>query len=188
MLIGLDIDGVLAQWRKSFVLWYNEEYGSSLTLESWNGGRDMQDVLGVSEVEAHSIMDAFSDNCIHLVEPIQKSQRFVKESNHDFIIVTRRPKRIQSQTKTWIETHYGPIDIHHTAHRDNGEIIRISKGDVCADIGVDVFVEDTPKHVEDVASRGIDVYMHLQPWNRHFKPTRAKCVDSLQDLRTHIDA
>jgi hypothetical protein len=85
-------------------------------------------------------------------------------------VITKRSVVRSAETHALLDKHFGTKlgRVHFT----NGfHKKRRSKGSVCVELGIRVFVEDSPEDAADVASEGVTVLLMDSPWNQEVRNT-----------------
>jgi uncharacterized HAD superfamily protein len=186
-VVGLDIDGVLAHWQEEFVRWYNDNHDESIHLNHFRGEQQDEVILGVTTDELMALYDSFSEDRLAYVKPNSEAQLYVERAPHKFVAITRRPDSTKQWTEPWLKEHFDIEDVHFTTFSQHG-FKQVSKGEVCVDLGVEFFVEDTPKHAIDVAQNGVTSLLFHRPWNEHVElPNEVDRVYSWADISAFID-
>jgi len=84
-------------------------------------------------------------------------------------IITARPEELRSITTEWIEKNFPKIfnGVHFTNQYQYHESVpKRTKGEICKELGIDLYVDDMLLNVEDVSSFGIPALLFDAPWNQ----------------------
>lgn len=176
---GFDLDDVLCLYVPGYLEVVNKYFGSDLrpeTLREYYAekalGVSREDILPVLEI-AWQPQNMFAMPAI--LEGVSVVQE-AKSRGYQIHIVTARNKKLESMTKQWLMTHGIPYDnLVCTSSQ--------SKSPYVQELGITHFVEDNPKHVEDLINIGIKVFVPKYPWNENrFNHPNVSYLDSLSDL------
>lgn len=175
MKIGLDCDGVLADfavgWRQQYNSWFNAQLGLDYPNEGWNS--IVTDTHFAQESDFWSWADRVPDFWVN-VPPISGAMGGVLEllkAKHDVCVVTHRHEKASLQTKAWLE-RYWPLGkdrhqrlplVHHT--KDKGAI------------DCQLYVDDGPKVLNKMVEQGRPCIKFSYPYN-------ADCVGTAGSVKT----
>jgi len=174
-IIAVDIDDVLADNAKGFAEFSNSRWGGALTQDDYD--EHWARVWGVSEREARQRADIFHREGAVVSYSHNESATTVLRKlrkKYQLVIVTSRRRSIEVHTNEWIHRHYPGIfseDTIHFAGIWDGEISQatnyLTKGDLCASLGVHYLIDDQLKHCVAVAERGMSAILYGDyTWNR----------------------
>ncbi|MEK6819865.1 MAG: hypothetical protein AABY03_01550 [Nanoarchaeota archaeon] len=172
MKIGLDIDGTLAKYFENFIKYYNERFGTVFstedifTLHLW-------EIFGMQKGEEMPRIEDFSKtDYFRQISPYDGSQEAIATlaEKHNFGIITARSKFLETETRLWLQNHYGDIfqngNIHFTSQHFPGNGEKQKKSEFCLEHNYDIMVEDYHGHVNECAEKGIQTLLITQPWNK----------------------
>ena len=193
MLIGVDIDEVLAEFVAALCGFHNSKYGTSLEKNDISS-YDFCEVWGGTEEEAvKKVLEFQSSPEFKELAPIQGAQKVTRglSLKHDLITISSRPKIVYGETRRWLNYHFPSTfsELHFTNewHKQDGEPI-IEKLDLCNKFGVGVLIEDYLKTAITCAEMGIPVLLLDQPWNKASElPEKVTRVYSWQDIEERIE-
>ncbi len=166
--IGLDFDDVLVDFNGGLTVFHNENYGTTCKKEdatSW----EYDKLWECTPEEAMRRMKEYVNSSHHAkVPPVVGAVDAVKrlKEHYDLFIVTARDENLQDQTFTIIEEHF-PESFQgvHFLHRDE-QNVRGTKGDVCTELDIDIFIEDSLGNVAHTSQAGIRTLLFDAPWNQ----------------------
>jgi uncharacterized HAD superfamily protein len=154
LTIAVDIDDVLTANAEGFVEFSNKKWGTSLTPDDYD--EHWAEIWKVSYEEENRRRDEILANDLFL------SYRFFDEAkpaleklkqNHKLVVVSSRSKHISDDTTEWIKTHFKDIfsEIHYAGiwddlEKSTLEKLKLTKAEVCRQIGADYLIDDQPKH------------------------------------------
>lgn len=156
--IGVDLDGVLAE---AMIVWcdlYNKRYGGSLTFED------------IHAWEVWKIVKITRDQFFRLLDDSWLEWRRMPSTEEDVgeqvkrlrefgtvDVVTGRSMRTVTQAKEWLKAHEIPYD----------RFVRTESTLAKIRLDYDVFVDDSPRLMERIASRSTALgILYTRPWNR----------------------
>ena len=155
--VGLDIDGVLADFNKAVKTKYNIEnkptawyYSYTFDSKLWNELKGDKDFwLNI---------EPYFDGASIPFEPVY--------------YVTHRPVP-KEWVEEWLEKHHFPcVPVIVT----NG-----SKVDAIKELNLDIFVDDKYDNFKELNNNGIFTYLYTQPWNERYNVGH-KRIKSLKDI------
>jgi uncharacterized HAD superfamily protein len=159
MRLGIDLDGVVANFTKGWMRFYNEEFGTQFVVEdSWQWN-DLVELTHFNDI------DEFWDWCSDLdgrsvfwhLEPFPgavEALQSLDEAGHELIVVTTKPDFARGDTYDWIEKHGIPAtEIHILEEKWLVE---------CA-----VYLDDGPHILPGLVEHRPDatVCRYVRPWN-----------------------
>jgi len=160
--IGLDIDGVLADFTGS----WNEIYPEiSITPSSWYFDRKVGQRF--DEMRNNGILDNFYLNILPLIKPED-----LPFEPHCYI--TSRPVS-KEITEQWLDKHNFP------AKKVISVDIRMSKVEVAKEAGVEIFIDDSYENFVELNNNGVFTYLFSAPWNNRFDVGHMR-LNSLNDI------
>lgn len=183
MIIGVDVDDVLAEFGDKLRSFHNKNHGTSLEREDINNFA-LEKVWNCTREEAKQrVLDFYQsddfDSIIPLQDAVESINFLVKK--HRLVAITSRPEQIREKTREWINKHFsGKFEgIYFTTR--NG----MKKIDICIEKNVSVFIEDNLEYATEIANQGIRVLLMSAPWNKclgeelHKNITRVKSWDEV---------
>jgi 5'(3')-deoxyribonucleotidase len=160
MRLGIDLDGVVANFTKGWIDFYNREFGTDLTVEqavSWDGVTSITHFpdMGAfwkwsSKLDGRSLfwhLETFPG----AVETLHQ----LDEEGHDIVILTTKPAFAVDDTYEWIEAKGIPTSEIH----------------ILEDkwlVDCDVYLDDGPHVLDELVAHRPDrvVCRFVRPWNR----------------------
>ena len=187
--IGFDLDDVLLNFNDALFPYHNERFGTNYDRTQirtfdlgsvWQCSRD--------EVEKR-ILDFCRSTEHHEAEPVSGALEVINrlKDHHDLFVITARPEELRAETLSWLNRHFPDVfaEVHFTNHF-YGSGNRRAKGDVCREIAVESFIEDSLHNAADVASLGIPVLLFDAPWNQEEVAPPIKRIYSWEEVEEHI--
>lgn len=160
--IGLDIDGVLADFMNA----WSERYPEVPILpNSWH--IDRQIMHKFEKMRKNNELDDFYLNIKPLIKPED-----IPFEPHCYI--TSRPVA-KEITEKWLDMHKFP------AMKVISLDIRKSKADAAKEANVDIFIDDSFENFVDLNNSGIFTYLYSGSWNKKYDVGHMR-LDSLKDF------
>ncbi len=118
MRLGIDLDGVVANFTKGWMDFYNREFGTDLEVgdsKRWNDLVDLTHFANIGEFWRWS-SDLDGRSVFWHLEPFPgavEALRALTDDGHQVIIITTKPRFAVDDTYEWIESHRIPAaEIH----------------------------------------------------------------------------
>jgi uncharacterized HAD superfamily protein len=172
--IGIDVDGVLANFVGSFGRAAQKQFGIQINDSTWG--------LGMTEHEQKQVW-AYTDtipNWWDTLTPYTDALNLrlkLKPDDVVYFITTRRSSKyatVERQTATWLKKALS-ISMPFVVSASN-------KGEVCKALKLQAFVDDKPENCQDIADYSdTKVYLLDRPWNQEAKFDRVKNVGEFID-------
>jgi uncharacterized HAD superfamily protein len=157
--IAVDIDEVLARHNTALAQFHNERYGTNHTendyfTDHWSRvwGVTYEEAerraLEFHEAGAHALLESVSGALVAL--------RQLKQRQYRLVAVTVRRRSTVESTKVWLNDNYPKIfdDVRFVHFWDEKDAR--TKADVCAELEADWLIDDSIKHVSQMAEMGRD--------------------------------
>ena len=189
MIIGVDIDGVLAEFVQAFAEYYNSKHGTKVSKEHFFSYNFWEVLGGTRESAVREVMQFYETAYFRGIQPIRGSQEGVAAlSQHQLVVITSRPHVVHDETKKWVERHFPQMfkGIYLTNEWSEAGKSQM-KPDVCLELGVDVMIEDSLEYAVQCAGKGLMVLLLNQPWNRASElPERVAIAHSWRDISRYL--
>ncbi|HEX2155328.1 MAG TPA: hypothetical protein VHL52_15290 [Acidimicrobiia bacterium] len=159
MRLGIDLDGVVADFNTGWITRYNSDFGADVAfdaVQAWNAIPSLTHFRHMGEFwkwaqdhDGHSLFR-------HLETypgAVEALWRLVKK-RHRIVIVTTKPHWAIHDTFEWIAEHRIPTrEVHIVADK--------------WEVDCDVYLEDAPHNLEELVARRGDrvVARYVRPWN-----------------------
>jgi len=160
--IGLDIDGILADWTGA---WHKIFPEMSATPNSWY--LDRQVGKRFKEMRENGTLDDFYLS----VEPLMKPEDLPFEPH---CYITSRPVS-KEITEQWLDKHHFPAKPVYSLDAC------ASKVQVAKDAGIEIFVDDSFDNFVELNKAGITTYLYSATWNQKHDVGHLR-IKSLKDL------
>lgn len=157
MKIGIDIDGVISDFVKSFIKIVKKKYNLDLR-EQDIYVHDLFLVLGITEEEAGELIHETLTQDLDLIPGAKKSLNQLKRE-HEIYLLTARTEDLINITKNWLKRKGIPYD----------KLLHLREGlKHQADLKLDIIVEDNLKDAIRWLRKSKIVIIFDHPWNRSF--------------------
>jgi uncharacterized HAD superfamily protein len=170
MIIGIDIDGVIADFVNPMNYYYNNRFKTNFKEGDYNKYR-FWTIWETSQEEGINIVeDFFFSKDFEKVQPYQDTFQAIKilSEKHTLYVISSRPEMVQEKTIKWLRSIFGDMikDIKF-AVKWLKETEGISKGDICKELNVNIMIEDHFEEAEEISSQGIKTLLMSRPWNEN---------------------
>jgi len=177
MLIGIDLDEVLADFTGAFVKYYNDSYGTNLTREQFFT-LEYGKVLNLNSEETHKRITEFGNSEYFLeIQPVRDSIEginFLSQGNKIVVVTARNEELygrfIYGKSRSWVDKYFEDkfSDVFFAHNPYFGDKMPKTKADICSELGINLMIDDSPRFVEDISSKsnGTSVFLFDCPWNQ----------------------
>jgi hypothetical protein len=160
--IGLDVDGVLANWTAAWNKLYPEVLVSP---NSWY--LDRQVGTRFKEMKEAGTLNDFYMN----IEPLMKPEDLPFEPH---CYITSRPV-LKEVTEAWLDKYHFPAKpVYSIGLREN-------KIEVAKAAGIEIFIDDAFENFVELNNGGITTYLYSAPWNIRYDVGHLR-LNSLKEL------
>lgn len=166
MRLGIDLDGVVADFNGGWMRAYNEQFETTLApaqVVGWDGLHKLTHFADMDEfwgwAQDHGGVSVFR----HL-EPYNgavETLRSLNRDGHDIVVITAKPEWAVHDTFEWLADHRIPTrEVHVTDDKWT--------------IECDVYLDDSPYKVLELVEKRPDrtVCRFVRPWNRPVEGAR----------------
>ena len=179
-IVAVDVDDVLVPHFQDLVDWYNQTYGTKLTLA--HNGRGDPKPWGAETVEEaiKRVGGFFDSNLFKDAKPFKEAVAAVNKlsKRFDLVVITARDTPIEAMTRDWLDKHFKDYfrEAHFTA-RYNLDKKSSSKASVCASISASYLIDDTPNNLIESLEVGVKGLLFGDyPWSHTVKALPASIV------------
>ena len=189
MNVGLDIDGVVADFLSPFLLLLEKRIGNGpISEETITDFRFKDHPLLSQEVvsdcmQTVSYDPSFWQNLSSLITPRDWQNLENLSSQRQLVFVTHRYVRetydIHAITCDWLKMHGIREPVVHFTNELKAELVQ--------NLGIHLFMDDRFENCQDVAENTqAVVLMPHRPYNRSFIHPRVKKIQNFSELFTHL--
>jgi 5'(3')-deoxyribonucleotidase len=155
-IIAIDIDDVLADHVAAFVVFSNSQYGTNLGKHNYDDRWSTLWDVDRNEIERRALEFHTAESIMEyeLIEEAQSALSALSK-HYELSIVSARPRHVIDASQMWLEKHFGPIfkEVHFLPYWE--EANKLSKADICNQIGAEFLIDDIVKHCNLAAECGI---------------------------------
>ncbi|MEK6809197.1 MAG: hypothetical protein AABY40_00830, partial [Nanoarchaeota archaeon] len=108
MIIGVDIDEVLAELMEAYLEYHNQNYNTKMQKKDMFSYH-FHEVFGGSEEEnQQKICDFFKSEHFQNIKPVNGALQIIPQlaKEHQLCIITARPHIIRQETELWLTKHF----------------------------------------------------------------------------------
>lgn len=181
MRLGIDLDGVVADFNRGWITRFNRDHSTSLTIDDvleWDAPMTLTGFADIDEFWAWFATagdnggSIFAD--LDAYPQALDALRGLDSLGHELVVLTTKPDFAVHETLRWLAEHRFPTREVHLL-------------EVKADIECDVYLDDADHNLESIAARRPDatVCRYVRPWNRHH--AGVVDVEGWDDFRGVVD-
>ena len=168
-IIGFDFDDILFNFNGTISLWHNDLYGTNVALKDIVI-YELENVWKCTKEEALKRVADFYQTSEHAnAQPIFDAVNGVKTLSKDatLLIITSRPEELREVTQQWLNKHFPDLfkEIYFINYF-HGAGKKRTKSEVCKELGIEIFIDDSLYHANDISSIGTPVLLLNTPWNQ----------------------
>lgn len=166
-VVGVDIDGVLADYPRSFVDFINQELGTNYTMDMIDS-YDIYGCLGIPTEVGMKLKDKYRQTgqkrFIPVCEGAKEMLTWLREQGYKIMLLTARPykqyKRIFADTMEWLENNNLPYDSIIFDEKKEERLIREFGKD-----RIEFFIDDVVDNANTISRLGVPCYLITRPYN-----------------------
>lgn len=167
--IGIDIDGVLADFYWPFFKWVKANTDVKVDVHRIDRYQ-ISEMLDISEKDAMKLVLDYSDTVDIGQLPVIKGAVEaidVLAKGHELYIVTARQIEAVGQTFKWLDMHFGLEKFERVIFtRYMQDDSHVPKTWYFNQLGIDIVIEDHPNNIVAAATDGYKALLFNQTWNQ----------------------
>ncbi len=161
MRVGIDLDGVVADFNAGWMRLHADEFGSDLVPEMVTGWDGLHELAGFADMEAFWTWAQGTDlrpsifRHLELFDGAATTMRALADAGHEIAIITAKPAWSVPDTLRWIADHELPVTEIHIRHDKYL-------------VDCDVYLDDAPNVLQELSAHRPEatVCRMVRPWNR----------------------
>lgn len=166
MKIGVDIDGTIKDTHRAAVEVYNKELNRSVRVEDVTEFH-LDRAYGLTPQEGRKLWRKLEEEIYSLGVPLENAAEVLTDlagRGHEVYFITARPgmKNIAKVTREWLKKHGFPFNGHNLVMSAQ------DKAKVAKKMGIELFFEDAPNHLENLVKNRIPTVIVDAVYNRDF--------------------
>ncbi|KAI0359046.1 hypothetical protein OH77DRAFT_1473609 [Trametes cingulata] len=181
-VIAVDMDDVLSETNEAVAKWYNDTYGTNMTLDDfyyyyyW-----MNPYWGTPDETVEKVEKIWKSDYLDKADPVPgalEGVKKLKDMGFRLVVVTARQPRELDRSLAWLEKHFpGLFDTmictgqsQETLTDEKELVTKLSKADVCRKIGAKFIIDDSAENALKCACADPPVPTLLfgdYAWNQH---------------------
>lgn len=194
-LVSVDIDDVIADSTEGLRQVVNARTGHSLTKEQykvrgeyWGYYEAVWKQAGIGHlIDFEALNGEMVEDQSHVKEMDQAHVVLsVLKSRYDFILITSRDESWKQATLAWLEERFSGIfnGLYFTGSRHTDSYK--NKGQLCAELGVSIHIDDNVQHCESVVAQGIETILFGEyGWHDNIPDGLVHCK-TWSDVQKHL--
>jgi uncharacterized HAD superfamily protein len=184
-VVGVDIDGVLAQYPKSLIDFVNEQKGTCFTVDDVTS-YDIFSDLGIDFMEGKELRHQYRESGKKkFIEAYPEASYFLKklkQMGYVVVLLTARPyekyKRIFADTQYWLRSNELEYDMILWDENKGERLVKEFGAE-----NIEFFVDDVAKNANDISDMGIKCYLINKAYNEHiYAGENVVRVDDLNEV------
>lgn len=170
-VIAVDADEILAAFLEHFLIYHNSRYETNLSKADVFSFK-LEELFGIPEDEVLSRMNSYYEEGevlkIEVVPGAIEGVNNLLKKGYELQIITARPPFYKEVTVEWVGKHFPDKfkQIHFAFNPFNKNSEKLTKAQICKQIGAKVLIDDNLVNALDCAKNGILVYLMDAPWNQ----------------------
>lgn len=173
--LGVDIDGTIKDTHRAAVEVYNEEFQKTVCVDEVPEFH-MDRAFGLTPEEGRKTWRKLEEKIYTLGIPLPNASEVLNQlqrDGHEIYYITARPgkKNIKEVTKNWLKKHGFPY------HGDHLLMNSVNKAKVAKKIGIDLFFEDAPNHLDCLYKAGVPTVIVDAVYNRDYPHPLPRITD-----------
>jgi len=189
MIIGVDLDEVLAGVLPELIKYHNDKYNTNFEKEQFNSF-DLWKIWNCTKEESlERVFDFYNSKYFRNIQPVEGSQEAIDilSKKHDLVVITSRASVVKDKSIEWL-SNYFPDKFSKACFTSPWyeEESGYEKAQACKELKVKVHIDDNLSFARKCSENGTKVLLYNQPWNQLDKsdslPENMKRVYSWNDI------
>lgn len=173
--LGVDIDGTIKDTHEAAVRVFNREYKKTFRPEEVTDYY-LDRPYGLTAEEGALAWEKLEPEIYESGIPFANASKVLNdlaEQGHEIYYITARPDRedLRKITINWLKKHGFPFQ------EDRLLMGSYEKEKIAKQLGIDLFFEDAPNHLEGLVKEEIDVIVSDCVYNRDYNPDLPRMAD-----------
>lgn len=169
-VLGVDFDDVLFSFNDCFLDYNRAKYGLDMKLSDLFDFDYGKTFPCPPEETIRRVLE-FYDTREHMeTAPIPGAIEGIRKlsKDYDIHIVTSRDEKLRPSVSEWIRDKFENLidSMHFTGQYNAAHDHKLTKVDVCNDLGIEYFIEDALHNAIPIAESGRKVFLLDNPWNQ----------------------
>ena len=183
MLVGIDVDEVLADMNTAIISFHDERYGTNLKKEDFKNYNLWETLKCTKEEEQKRIIEFYRSCYFREMLPVEGAIEGVDAlaKRHELIIITSRYAEGKDLTKPWLDKYF-PEKFSAVHFTKDG----LKKHELCKMHNVEVLIEDCIEKSIPCAQNGTRIILLDYPWNQYEEIPGITKVKSWKDIINQI--
>ncbi len=185
-ILGVDLDDVVIDCNAALCRWHNQRYGTSYERKDIVSYELAKIWRCTPEESIERCLRFYHTDEHHTAASVQGAIAGLQElrKQNTLVAVTSRPESVRDLTLAWLRKQGAEVfdAMHFLGHYHEPVEKRISKAEVCKQVGVALFIEDSFAHATAIACVGIPVLLLDSPWNQGAIPELVTRVFSWEEI------
>jgi uncharacterized HAD superfamily protein len=175
MILGIDIDGTIKDTHRAAVEVFNREYNKSYQPDEVTEYY-LHEFYGLTSREGAQAWRRLEEEIYQLGVPLPHAPEVLSDlvnKGHQIYFITARPgfPNIRKVTKEWLKTHGFPFN------GDNLIMNAQNKAKHALKLGVQLFFEDAPVHLDNLVHAGVNTVIVDAVYNRSYPHPLPRITD-----------
>ncbi|MFZ2494181.1 MAG: hypothetical protein WAW60_00200 [Candidatus Saccharimonadales bacterium] len=193
-IIAIDIDDTIAESTETLRKLVNHRAGVDLPSEAYTVEGEywgyyervwaMNGLSGISHADFEAEMEVDQSH-VPLLPSAEYAIKILSET-YRIVLVTARDISLEGATRTWLKTHFPYADIELYFSEARKDQTKMTKGQLCKQLGARLLIDDNIQHCESAVELGIDTVLFGDyGWNR--TNTSLKRCYNWQEVIEYLD-
>lgn len=188
--IAIDVDDVVAMTTEAVRVWANEQAGVDLqpqdyvlpTSSYWNYYEAVWEKNGIAGFNFGDFLDSMDVDQSHIA-PVPDAARVIADlkKEYNIVFITARRPAHKDSTRVWLDEHIDAKIPLYLSHNPFANEHAQSKGEICAELGIDVLIDDNVDNAQSAVQYGVDAVVFGEyGWNIDAPAGIVRCTTWLE--------